>query len=199
MEKDYTRTIEWARKGLAAYLILLVAVIGEGIMEFALDVKNSIPFSIAGLVLLACTSAAFIVYYRGYWAVAGKYHQQALRVGAGMLIVLTIISFTLQLFVTFESFNQEVAGKPSVATGVGFLIGGLTLIWAMSAAYIVFGIGLKKLSSAVGDRAKTLGNLFFWSGISTAVIIGIPVALVLWIITYFMSFKFFSEELKKAG
>ncbi|MEK7554840.1 MAG: hypothetical protein AAB518_02560 [Patescibacteria group bacterium] len=179
------------------YLILLVATIGVGIIEFALGVKNSVSFSIAGLVLLACTSTALILYKRGFWVIAGKYRQQALQTGTGMLIVLIIVSFALQLLVTFKSFNQESVVEPNVGVGVGMLLGGLAIIWLMAAAYIVFGIGLKKLSATMGDRAKTLGNLFFWSGIATAVIIGIPVALILWIVAYFLSFKFFKEELDR--
>lgn len=200
-QAQYVQRIDWARKGVVAYLIFfgVSVVIGfvQGFMQGFSGVAQSSSSSISLLtfILQLLIAVAAFAYFAGFWTMAAKYRQKSVKVGSGILLVVIIVTvFAQAVLMVMESAPPAA----TVGASLGFLAGVFGALWVMAAGYIALGVGLKKLEAAAGSRARSIGNLFFWSGIAAATIIGAPVALVLWFIAYIMSYRLFSEELARA-
>lgn len=142
--------------------------------------------------------AAVVVYLMGFWAMGKRYNERAVQRGAGTLIVVIIVGLVIGSTLSFFMQNQDTQ-SPSTVVAISQIAYLIFIVVVMGLGYLFLGKGLKRLASELGPRSRTIGNLFFASGICTFTVIGIIGALVLWIIAYCMSFKLFAEELARAA
>jgi len=186
----YIKRITWARNVIIPVIVLTIISFVGGLTAGFLGLGDaaSIQWLLSAINILS--TAAWVVYIMGYWAMAERYGVKLIKKGIGLAIVGTVV------VVVFSSFIQLIMQDTSIF-GIISLLLGLGAFWLAAAGYMVLGSGLKKLESSVGSRARTLGGLVLWVGISLATIIFIPVTAILSIVTYIVSWKLFTEEIKK--
>src|SRR3989344_291985 len=134
----YIKRITWARNVIIPVIVLTIISFVGGLTAGFLGLGDaaSIQWLLSAINILS--TAAWVVYIMGYWAMAERYGVKLIKKGIGLAIVGTVV------VVVFSSFIQLIMQDTSIF-GIISLLLGLGAFWLAAGGFMVFGSGLKKL------------------------------------------------------